>query len=105
VTIEQWEESYNLATADVKNLDEAALNTKLAEIEKAHEAAIAAEEKAAAAQLAANPPPQDADEEDDGTGAGFLALFLLLMFRPIEILFVIAAVGTAYKVGSGQMTD
>lgn len=105
VTLEQWDESYNLATADVKNLDEAALNTKLAEIEKAHEAAKAAEEKAAAEQLAANPPPFATDEEDSGSGAGFFALLLLLMFRPLEILFVIAAVGTAYKVGSGQMTD
>jgi hypothetical protein len=118
-TEEQWDAEVAKVEAELKDLDQAALEKKMAEIDARAEAAeseesVAADNAAppaapenAAPEAVAVPPEALADTgiEDELAGAGFVALFFALMFSPIDGLFILLAFFTAYKVGSGEMTD
>jgi predicted Zn finger-like uncharacterized protein len=47
----------------------------------------------------------DADAELDEDATGFIGLLFASVFSPIDGIFILLAFFTAYKLGSGQMTD
>jgi predicted Zn finger-like uncharacterized protein len=117
---EQWTKAYTEAKAEVAQLSEQELDARLEPYEKAEQAreaaALAQNEGDGRAGVDGQTPDGDADEADadsrnaadnlaDGEGAGAIAALFLLMFRPVDGIFILLAFFTAYKVGSGTMTD
>jgi hypothetical protein len=119
VTDEQLEAEKVKVEAELKDLDLAALEKKMAEIEARIDAAEAEEQVAsenatppatpevAPPEPIAEAPDELADSgEEEGLGnSGFIALFFATMFSPFDAIFILLAFFTAYKVGSGEMTD
>jgi predicted Zn finger-like uncharacterized protein len=60
---------------------------------------------AAADDVGDDTPLDDADAELDEDATGFIGRLFASMFSPIDGIFILLAFFTAYKVGSGQMTD
>jgi hypothetical protein len=110
---EQWEQAEQEAEAELAKLTDDQLDARieaLSDEADADEDDAAAGEQIAEAQDAANDggPAANVDladelAEDDQPGA--FAMFFKLMFTPIDGIFILLAFFTAYKVGSGQMTD
>jgi len=70
------------------------------------DAVVAGDAQDAAADDVVDDNPVDAVEEElDEDATGFLGLLIASMFTPIDGIFILLAFFTAYKVGSGQVTD
>jgi hypothetical protein len=128
ITDEQWEAAIDAAQAELAGLDAAAIDKKLKELapdiqaedhpngenstveEVPHDPAAADTEMAdAEVESAETDPAADAapgaDAELEIEEPSFVKLFFTEMFSPIDGLFILLAFFTAYKVGSGEMTD
>ena len=108
VSDEQWEAALAAANAEVASMTEEELTKRMDEMEARAAESLEAQQ---AQEHAAEQAGQIAEADDVAPPAGglvalgFLALFVALIFRPFDIIFILLAVGTAYKVGSGKMTD
>jgi hypothetical protein len=119
VSDEQLEAEKVKVEAELQGLDLVALEKKMAEIEERMEAAEAEEQVAsenvtpsetpevAPPEAVAQAPDELADSGDEENlgNSGFIALFFATMFSPFDAIFILLAFFTAYKVGSGEMTD
>jgi hypothetical protein len=121
-TEEQWDKAVADAEAEIANLDEKALDARI----EAIDAAEAKDEGEELADADTEPvPPDDEQVEDQADGVdqaagvdeealaaadaeappNFVSLFFESMFSPFDSIFILLAFFTAYKVGSGEMTD
>jgi hypothetical protein len=95
-----------LSPEQLKERLDAAAEDKKAEFDDEDEEKFA-DENAAPAE-ANQPGPREAGAGAPAVGAaagiGAFALFVGMLFSPIDGLFILLAVATAYKVGSGKMT-
>jgi len=102
-TDEDWDEAYTRSNAyeRVENMSDSALEQ---EVER-YQAQDEAEGVAAADEFSG----EDTDEgfADDGGEAagGALAVFFMMMFGLFDIIFVILAMGSAYKIGSSGLVS
>jgi hypothetical protein len=117
---EQWDEAMQAAETEVAGLSQEQLDARLSELEPEFGAEEDAEQIGEGGEVAAQPAaaadadraqPFEANLEDDEAaadfeeeGGGFGAL-VGSMFQPMDGLWILLAFFTAYKVGSGQMTD
>jgi hypothetical protein len=108
---EQWEQAQQEAEAELAKLSDEQLAARIEALsDEADEDDADADEQIADAQDAgdgagAGPNVDVADELADDDEPGAIGMFFKLMFSPIDGIFILLAVGTAYSVGSGQMTD
>ena len=120
---EQWEKAFAEAEAEVAQLSEQELDARLEAIAKASEARNKAvsDQNEGKALADTDGPMRDRDAEQpeiDGVvdanvpedlalddGPSKIAMFFKLMFSPVDGIFILLAFFTAYKVGSGTMTD
>ncbi|HEY3392675.1 MAG TPA: MJ0042-type zinc finger domain-containing protein [Lacipirellulaceae bacterium] len=90
------------ALAEQAQAQVAALDDK--KVEPAIDIAEGAQE-AVADDVADDNRIDDADAERDEDATGFIGLLFASVFSPIDGIFILLAFFTAYKLGSGQMTD
>lgn len=95
VTDKQWEDALEKARAEVAEITEAELEASIKALQEVGQSDDAQRDGGAVPQ----PPP------DDGQEPGFITLFFTEMFGPFDSIFILLAFFTAYKLGSGQMTD
>jgi hypothetical protein len=103
-TEEQWKQATTAARVEVDKLskeDVAERLKKQREAEEAEENQQAANAGGDAQDAAAVPEVPVAEVEPPG----LVGAFFSSMFSPIDGLFILLAFFTAYKVGSGKMTD
>lgn len=94
-TEQQWDEARAKAKQELAAMTEAELDARLAVID-------AEAPDALPLNPAAGPAIQPAPVKE---GPNLIALFFTSMFSPIDGIFILLAVATAYKVGSGQATS
>jgi hypothetical protein len=115
---EQYEAAHNLAAQAAAELGDEELNRRYeeaiaaqrAKAEAAEAAAQGAENQAAsdsgeAAQPATVEPEIVELDEENAQPPSLVALFLVTMFRPVDLVFVVVAFAAAYKLGSGTVTS
>ncbi|HEX2473301.1 MAG TPA: hypothetical protein VHK01_01065 [Lacipirellulaceae bacterium] len=108
---EQWEQAEQEAEAELAKLSDEDLDARFEALSgEPDEDAADGDQQVADAEVAGDdagavPNVNLADElaEDDEPGA--IGMFFKLMFSPIDGIFILLAFFTAYKVGSGQVTD
>ena len=107
----QWEQATAEAEAEIANLDENALDARIESLDD--EEAEEEMDEIAEAEIDSAPPEvqpqQDGMEEvaiaEDVAPPNFIKLFFESMFDPFDSIFILLAFFTAYKVGSGVMSD
>jgi predicted Zn finger-like uncharacterized protein len=101
-TDDQWNNAMDAAKVEVAGLSEEELTKRMEQIDGQDQMAGEAAGQLAADDDAADEP---AAPGEDAGATGLLALFFASMFSPIDGIFVLLAFFTAYKVGSGKLTD
>ncbi len=110
----QWKEAYTASVSEVKELDADAIEERwqyyrdqdalaAAEAEDLADAAGAPDDAPAQAGVMGDGPPDDPNAAEDAGLGGLLGAFFSTMFGPVDVIFLLLSLASAYRVGSRGM--